>query len=103
MLCLAQHRTYGLDVIITRCTNNFGPYQFPEKLIHTKLEPPRHVLVSDNYKEYPVLVRKLLKDYYLLEELKKGAKEAYQKYFSARVNGIWMNKIIEGLLARSRG
>jgi len=33
MLCLAYHRTYGLDVKITRCTNNFGPYQFPEKLI----------------------------------------------------------------------
>lgn len=33
MFCLAYHRTYGLDVIITRCTNNFGPYQHPEKLI----------------------------------------------------------------------
>ena len=33
MLCQAYHRTYGLDTVITRCTNNFGPYQFPEKLI----------------------------------------------------------------------
>lgn len=33
MLCLAYHRTYGLNLNITRCTNNFGPYQFPEKLI----------------------------------------------------------------------
>ena len=33
MFILAYHRTYGLDVVITRCTNNFGPYQFPEKLI----------------------------------------------------------------------
>jgi len=33
MLCLAYHRTYHLNVKITRCTNNFGPYQFPEKLI----------------------------------------------------------------------
>ena len=33
MLCLAYHRTYGLDLNITRCTNNYGPYQFPEKLI----------------------------------------------------------------------
>ena len=33
MFCLAHHRTYGLDIIVTRCTNNFGPYQFPEKLI----------------------------------------------------------------------
>ncbi|MCX8205490.1 MAG: dTDP-glucose 4,6-dehydratase [Candidatus Nezhaarchaeota archaeon] len=33
MLCLAYHRTFNLDVIIARPTNNFGPYQFPEKLI----------------------------------------------------------------------
>lgn len=33
MLILAYRRTYKLDAIITRCTNNFGPYQFPEKLI----------------------------------------------------------------------
>ena len=29
----AWHRTYGLPVIISNCSNNFGPYQFPEKLI----------------------------------------------------------------------
>src|SRR4030066_1207300 len=33
MLVHAYHKTYGLRVFITRCTNNFGPYQFPEKLI----------------------------------------------------------------------
>lgn len=32
-LVRAWHRTYGLPVIITNCSNNFGPYQFPEKLI----------------------------------------------------------------------
>ena len=30
---LAYARTYGLPVSITRCSNNYGPYQFPEKLI----------------------------------------------------------------------
>jgi dTDP-glucose 4,6-dehydratase len=30
---LAYHRTYGLPVIITRCTNNYGPYQYPEKML----------------------------------------------------------------------
>jgi len=29
----AYHRTYGLPVLITNCSNNYGPYQFPEKLI----------------------------------------------------------------------
>jgi dTDP-glucose 4,6-dehydratase len=33
MFCLAYHRTYSLNIVVTRCTNNFGPYQFPEKLI----------------------------------------------------------------------
>ena len=33
LLALAAHRTYGQDVVITRCSNNYGPYQFPEKLI----------------------------------------------------------------------
>ena len=32
-LVRAYHRTYGLPVTITNCTNNYGPYQFPEKLI----------------------------------------------------------------------
>ncbi|MBT07291.1 MAG: dTDP-glucose 4,6-dehydratase [Rhodospirillaceae bacterium] len=32
-LARAWHQTYGLPVLITNCSNNFGPYQFPEKLI----------------------------------------------------------------------
>lgn len=32
-LVRAYHHTYGLPVLITRCSNNYGPYQFPEKLI----------------------------------------------------------------------
>ena len=33
LLVLAYHRTYGLPTTISRCSNNYGPYQFPEKLI----------------------------------------------------------------------
>jgi len=33
MLVRAYHHTYGLPAIITRCSNNYGPYQFPEKLM----------------------------------------------------------------------
>jgi dTDP-glucose 4,6-dehydratase len=33
MLVRAYHKTFGLPINITRCSNNYGPYQFPEKLI----------------------------------------------------------------------
>jgi dTDP-glucose 4,6-dehydratase len=33
LLCLAYNKTYGFPVLITRCSNNYGPYQNPEKLI----------------------------------------------------------------------
>lgn len=33
LLVMAYHRTYGLPVTISRCSNNYGPYQYPEKLI----------------------------------------------------------------------
>ncbi len=33
LLVLAYYRTYGLPVTVSRCSNNYGPYQFPEKLI----------------------------------------------------------------------
>jgi dTDP-glucose 4,6-dehydratase len=33
LIALAYHRTHGLPVVVTRCSNNYGPYQHPEKLI----------------------------------------------------------------------
>jgi dTDP-glucose 4,6-dehydratase len=33
LLALAYHRTHGLDLVVTRCSNNYGHYQFPEKVI----------------------------------------------------------------------
>ncbi len=33
LLALAYHHTYDMEVVITRCSNNYGPFQFPEKLI----------------------------------------------------------------------
>jgi len=33
LLALAYGHTFGMDVVVTRCSNNYGPYQFPEKLI----------------------------------------------------------------------
>ena len=48
LLVLAYHRTYGLPVTITRCSNNYGPYHFPEKLI------PLMIINALNDKPLPV-------------------------------------------------
>lgn len=48
LLVMAYHRTYGLPVTILRCSNNYGPYQFPEKLI------PLMIVNALNNKPLPV-------------------------------------------------
>ncbi|MEM9837756.1 MAG: dTDP-glucose 4,6-dehydratase [Pseudomonadota bacterium] len=47
-LVMAWHRTYGLPVVLSNCSNNYGPYQFPEKLI------PLMILNAMDGKELPV-------------------------------------------------
>jgi dTDP-glucose 4,6-dehydratase len=42
LLVLAYFRTYGVPVVITRCSNNYGPYQFPEKLIPVLITNAMH-------------------------------------------------------------
>lgn len=41
-LAVAWHRTYGFPVVISNCSNNYGPYQFPEKLIPLMILNARH-------------------------------------------------------------
>lgn len=48
LLVMAYHRTFGLPVTISRCSNNYGPYQFPEKLI------PLMISNATNDKKLPV-------------------------------------------------
>lgn len=48
LLVRAYHKTYGLPVNITRCSNNYGPYQYPEKLI------PLFITNALNNKELPL-------------------------------------------------
>jgi len=43
LLCRAYHETYGMPVAVTRCSNNYGPYQYPEKLIPSFI---RHALAD---------------------------------------------------------
>lgn len=42
LLAMAYHRTYGLPVTVSRCSNNYGPYQFPEKLIPLMINNASH-------------------------------------------------------------
>ena len=42
LLVMAYHRTFGLNATISRCSNNYGPYQFPEKLIPLMINNARH-------------------------------------------------------------
>lgn len=48
LMAIAFHHTYGLPVVITRCSNNYGPLQFPEKLI------PLMIINALNNKKLPV-------------------------------------------------
>jgi len=48
LLVLAYHHTFGLPIVVTRCSNNYGPYQFPEKLI------PLMIVNALNDKPLPV-------------------------------------------------
>jgi len=48
IMALAFHHTYELPVVVTRCSNNYGPYQFPEKLI------PLMIINSLNNNKLPV-------------------------------------------------
>ena len=48
MMVQAFHHTYGMPVVTTRCSNNYGPFQFPEKLI------PLMIINSLNNKKLPV-------------------------------------------------
>ena len=48
LMALAFHHTYGVPVVITRCSNNYGQYQFPEKLI------PLMIINALNNKKLPV-------------------------------------------------
>jgi len=55
--------TYGCDVIITRCTNNYGPKQFPEKLI------PKTIILALNDKKIPIYgTGKNIRDWIFVED-----------------------------------
>lgn len=79
----AYNRTYGLPVIITNCSNNYGPYQFPEKLI------PLMVLNAVEGKELPVYGRgDNVRDWLFVEDHCKAIWTVIEKGISGETYNI---------------
>ena len=74
LLCRAYHKAYNLPIIITRSSNNYGPYQFPEKLI------PLMIRNALNGKELPVYGEgKQVRDWLYVEDNCRAIDQILQK------------------------
>lgn len=83
LLALASHRTYQQDILITRCTNNYGPYQFPEKLL------PLIIANAMENKSIPVYGDgKQVRDWIYVEDHCRGIDAVLQKGKSGEVYNI---------------
>lgn len=73
-LVRAWHRTYGLNTIVTNCSNNYGPRQFPEKLI------PRVILNALEGKELPVYGKgENIRDWIFVDDHAEGVMLAFSR------------------------
>lgn len=105
LMALSFHHTYGVPVVITRCSNNYGPYQFPEKLI------PLMILNSLNNKKLPVYGDGLnVRDWIYVSDhnraveavLEKGKPgQVYNIGASCEMKNIEIIKIILSILGKS--
>jgi len=102
-LVRAWHETYKLDTVITRCSNNYGPYQFPEKLI------PLAVTNLMQGKKIPVYGKGLnIRDWLHVEDHCGGILLALEKGEAGRVYNIggsneWKNIDIARELVKIMG
>jgi dTDP-glucose 4,6-dehydratase len=102
-LVRAWHETYKLDTVITRCSNNYGPYQFPEKLI------PLAVTNLIQGKKIPVYGKGLnIRDWLHVEDHCRGILLALEKGEAGRVyniggNNEWKNIDIAKELVKIMG
>jgi len=106
-LVMAYHHTYGLPVTLSNCSNNYGPYQFPEKLI------PLIILNILDKKPLPVYGDgKNVRDWIYVEDhnsavrliLKKGVDgEKYNVGGESERENIWIVQTLCDLVARETG
>jgi len=103
LLVRAWHETYNLDTVITRCSNNYGPYQFPEKLI------PLAVTNLMQGKKIPVYGKGLnIRDWLHVEDHCSGILLALEKGEAGRIYNIggsneWKNIDIAKELVKIMG
>ncbi len=83
LLVLAYHRTYGLPVTVSRCSNNYGPYQFPEKLI------PLMIINALNDEPLPVYGEGLnIRDWLYVEDHCKAIEAVLRKGRAGEVYNV---------------
>jgi len=86
LISLAFHRTYNLPVVITRCSNNYGPFQFPEKLI------PLMIVNALNNERLPVYGDGLnIRDWIYVEDHSRAVELALEKGKPGEVYNIGAN------------
>lgn len=92
MAALAFHHTYGLPVVITRCSNNYGPLQFPEKLI------PLMIINALNNKKLPVYGDGLnVRDWIYVLDHNKAAELVFEKGKSGEVYNIGASREMKNI------
>lgn len=88
----SYHDTFGFDTIITRCSNNYGPYQFPEKLI------PLIINNARNEKPLPVYGDgKNVRDWLYVDDHCSAILSAFEKGRSGEVYNIGGNNEIQNI------
>ena len=93
LLVLSYHRTYGLNVTISRCTNNFGPYQHEEKLI------PKTILNAISNKPIPVYGNgKNIRDWIYVEDHCKAVDVIVHKGRDGEIYNIGSDNEINNIM-----
>ena len=92
MLVNSYHTTFDCDTIITRCTNNFGPRQFPEKLI------PKIILLAEKNKKIPIYGNgKNLRDWLYVDDHCNAILSVISKGVSGESYNISSNNEIDNI------
>jgi dTDP-glucose 4,6-dehydratase len=92
LFCLAYHRTYGLDVMITRSVNNYGYFQFPEKLI------PKTIIRAHLGLKVPIYGKgENVRDWLFVEDHCKALKLVLEKGRTGEIYNISTDSEIDNL------